>query len=349
MANERIHEMPTTNGTYQVQGIVSGVEKQDFYTEKKTKTGKNFRMVKFDVAYDTHKGIRMLLNGMPKDKVYYSRKDKNGKNVTSNVSWGDRMNIPSDARMFNSVNCGITKIVDANGKETNDNDKRILIDYDACEYIARNLKDGASVYVRGNIEFSSYSDNDGNINRSTKLIPSQVSLCQKVDFNNEDRTLVNDFTQTIVFMGIDQEKENDKPTGRFVVEAKIVNYNSIESVEFIIEDANIAKKFRTYLKPYYACTVFGKINMVHNIEEVNNDGWGPVNPMNKVKSSSKREFVIIGTEGGIDKDTYTEEAINNAIRKMNAATVAEENFSGKVKSSSNDDWGDTDSMDEEPW
>ena len=34
----------------------------------------------------------------------------------------------------------------------------------------------------------------------------------------------------------------------FVVDAKIVNYNSIESAEFIVEDAKLAKQMRSGLK-----------------------------------------------------------------------------------------------------
>lgn len=348
MATERIHEMPVTNGAFRVQGIVNGVEKQNFYTEKKTKTGKNFRMVNFGVEYDDHKSIYVALNGMPKDKVYFSKRNDDGKNTTITVDWKDRTKTPDGARMLNSVNCGLTKTVGKDGKEVND--KRILIDYDACDYIASNLEDNSSVFVRGNIEFSSYSRN-GEVARTTKFVPSQVSLCKDVDFGDETREVVNDFTQTIVFAGIEQEKENDKATGRFVVEAKIVNYNSIESAEFIIENAKLAKQFKTGLKPYWSISVHGHINVVNSVEAVEDeDCWGEANPMKRTTAPTKREFVITGADGtSIDKDTYTEKAINDAIRKMNAAKTAEENFSGKVESSSNDDWGTTDSMDEEPW
>lgn len=348
MAKERIHDMPITNGSYQVQGIVNGVEKQNFYTEKKTKTNKNFRMINFGVEYDNHKSIYMTLNGMPKDKVYFSKKGENGKNTTVSVTWKDRMNGPEGFRMLNSVNCGLTKTIGKDGKEIND--KKVLIDYDACEYIANNLTDDSSVFVRGNIEFNSYSK-DGEVTRTTKFIPTQVSLCKDVDFNDENRQLVNDFTQTIVFMGIDQEKENDKPTGRYVVEAKIVNYNSIESAEFIIEDAKLAKRFKTGLKPYWSITTSGHINAVNSVETVENeDEWGEPNRMERTNAPTKREFVITGAKGNtIDKESYTEKKINDAIRKMNAAQTAEENFSGKVAASDDTDvdWGDTDSTDEE--
>ena len=346
---ERIHEMPTTNGSYQVQGLVNGVEKQAFYTEKKTKTGKNFRMVNFGVEYDNHKSIYMALNGIPRDKVYFSKKGDDGKNTTINVAWKDRMNAPEGARMLNSVNCGLTKTVGKDGKEVNN--KKVLIDYDACEYIANNLVDGSSVFVRGNIEFGSYKKGE-EVARTTKFVPNQISLCKDVDFDDENRIPVNNFTQTIVFVGIDQEKENDKPTGRFVVETKIVNYNSVESAEFIIENAKLAKQFKTGLKPYWSIEVSGRINVVNVVENVESeDCWGEANPMKRTAAPTRREFVITGADGTtIDKETYTEKKINDAIRKMNAAAAAEENFSGKATTSSDDDWGDAGSDDEDaPW
>ena len=41
MAN-RIFELQETKGTFQVRGIINGVDKERFYTDKKTKTGKDF-------------------------------------------------------------------------------------------------------------------------------------------------------------------------------------------------------------------------------------------------------------------------------------------------------------------
>ena len=194
----------------------------------------------------------------------------------------------------------------------------------------------------------------------TKMVPTQVSLCQKdVDFEAEDYAPAHDFTQTIVFVGIDQERENDKPTGRFVVDAKIVNYNSIESAEFIIEDAKLAKQMRSGLKPYNSIQVHGHINVVNNVEDVNDeeddDCWGESNDMDnkRVFAPTHRELIITGAKPStIDKETYTEKAIDEAIKKVNASKKAEQDFTGKAESTSNvdDDWGDDASDDEdEPW
>lgn len=357
MAN-KLFELPQTKGTFQVRGIVSGVEKDNFYTEKKTKTGKDFRMVNFGVEYEDKKTIYPSLNGMPRDKVYFSKKDEDGKTDVKAVAWKDRIkNAPEGYRMI-GVLTGLKKVPGDNGKLKNDNHYRT--EYDACEYINENLNDGDSVFVKGNLEFGSYTNKDGEVSRTTKFVPTQVSLCQKdIDFDAEDYAPAHDFTQTIVFVGIDQERENDKPTGRFVVDAKIVNYNSIESAEFIIEDAKLAKQMRSGLKPYNSIQVHGHINVVNNVEDMNDeeddDCWGESNDMDnkRVFAPTHRELIITGAKPStIDKDTYTEKAIDEAIKKVNASKKAEQDFTGKAESTSNvdDDWGDDASDDEdEPW
>lgn len=358
MAN-KLFELPQTKGTFQVRGIVSGVEKDNFYIEKKTNTGKDFRMINFGVEYEDKKTIYPSLNGMPRDKVYFSKKDKDtGNTDTKAIAWKDRIKKAPEGYRMIGVLAGLQKIKDENGKVRNDN--KTLTEYDACEYISENLQDGDSVFVKGNLEFGSYTNKDGEVSRTTKFVPTQISLCQKdVDFEAEDYAPAHDFTQTIVFVGIDQERENDKPTGRFVVDAKIVNYNSIESAEFIIEDAKLAKQMRSGLKPYNSIQVHGHINVVNNVEDVNDeeddDCWGESNDMDnkRVFAPTHRELIITGAKPStIDKETYTEKAIDEAIKKVNASKKAEQDFSGKAESTSNvdDDWGDDASDDEdEPW
>ena len=356
MANERIHEMPVTRGVYQVRGTVNGVEKQNFYSEKKTKTNKDFRMVNFGVEYDHGKTVYMSLNGMVKDNVYFSKRLDNGKTDTKTVSWANRNVKDSDGYRLIGVGLGLVKTTDNSGKVIND--KKTMVDFDACRYISENMEDDASVFVRGNLEFSSYTNKNGEVSRSTKFIPNQISLCKDVDFDDESYEQLHDFTQRIVFVGVDQEKDaNDKATGRFVVEAKIVTYNSVESAEFIIEDSKLAKQFKNGLRSYWAIDVHGRINVVNNVETVEEeDCWGESNAMNRVSAPTKREFVITGaTPSTIDKEAYTEKAISEAIRKMNAAKQAENNFNGAASVSSesgDDDWGDSGTIETDedmPW
>lgn len=351
--SNRIFDLPETKGTYQCKGIISGVARDKFYTSKTTKTGKDFRAVNFGCAYDDKKNIYMSLNGMPQQKVYFSKRNPNtGKTETKSVAWADRNKFNEDGWRMIGVGLGLKKTTNSEGKEVND--KKTMTPFDACGYIKDNLQDDMSTFIRGNIEFSSYMDSEGNVRRSIKYVPNQISLCKEVDFAeyNEDNKPVHDFTQTIVFMGIEKEKENDRDTGRFVVSAKIVTYSDIVDTQFIITDAKLAGLFKKNLKGFNAITVHGHIEVSHQLEEISNeDVWGEVNTMTAVTAPTKTEMIITGaTSSSIDRDTYTEKNVSDAVKKIRASQTAEKNFSGSAVSVSADDWGDAEDDDgSEPW
>lgn len=352
----RIFELQETKGTFQARGIISGVGKERFYTDKKTKTGKDFRAVNFGCEYNDKQTIYMSLNGMPQQKVYFSKKNQStNKTETKDVPWANRNKFHEEGFRMIGVGLGLTKTTDANGKSVND--KKTMTPFDACEYINENLKDDMSTFIKGNVEFSSYVDGEGNTRRSVKYIPSQISLCKEVDFgayDGVDNKPVHDFTQTIVYMGIDKEKENDKDTGRFIVSAKIVTYSDIVDTEFIITDSKLAGIFRKNLKAYNAITVHGRIEVTHSVQEVEEeDAWGEANAMNSVSAPTKTEMIITGaTPSTIDRETYTEKNVAEAVKKIKASKTAEQNFSGKTNNNDDDtdDWGEADTDDgDEPW
>lgn len=356
MAN-RIFELPETRGTFQVRGIINGVEKDRFYTDKKTKTGKDFRAVNFGCEYNEKKTIYLSLNGMPQQNVYFSKRNQStGKTETKTVPWANRNKFNEEGFRMIGVGLGLTKTKDQSGKEVND--KKTMTPFDACAYINDNMNDDMSTFIKGNIEFSSYTDSEGTVRRSVKYIPGQISLCKEVDFSkydDADNNPAHDFTQTIVYTGIDQEKVDDKATGRFIVSAKIVTYSDIVDTEFVITDKNLANLFKKNLKPYYAITVHGKIEVSHSVQEVEEeDSWGEANAMTRVSAPTKTEMVITGaTPSSIDRETYTEKSVAKAAAKVKASKTAEQNFSGKAaESSDSDGWGDSyDDTDDEsdPW
>ena len=354
MAN-RIFDLPETRGSFQVKGIVNGVEKERFYTDKKTRNGKDFRAVNFGCEYNDKQTIYMNLNGMPQQEVYFSKKNQDtGKSETKKVAWANRNKFNEDGWRMIGVNLGIVKTTDSEGKVVND--KKTMHSFDACEYIKKNLKDDTSVFIRGTLDFSSYTDKEGNVRRSIKQVPNQISLCKDVDFeeyNDTDNKPVHDFTQTIVYTGIDKEKENDKDTGRFVVTAKIVTWSDIVDTQFIITDAKLAGVFKKNLKPYTAISVHGRIEVTHSVqEESDDDCWGESNSMNATTAPTKTEMFITGaTPATIDRETYTEKNVAEAIKAIKASKTAEQNFSGKANNDNDDsDWGDTNDDDgDEPW
>lgn len=352
MAN-RLFELPETKGSFQVQGIVNGVEKNNFYAVSKTKTNKDFRRINFGCEYDDKKSIYLDLNGMPQKEVFFSKRNQDGKTETKRIPWDKRNTFAEQGFRMIGVNLGIVKTTDEKGNTIND--KKIMHSFDACDYIRDNLKDDVSVFVRGNTEFSSYTDKNGNLTRGIKYIPNQISLCKDVDFEEYDyidKKPKHHFTQTIVFNGIEQEKEDGKATDRFVVSAQIVTWNDIVSTEFVITDKKLAGLFRKNLKPYNAITVHGCIEVTQQVETVvEEDDWGEANPMNSNKAPFKTEMIIIGaTASSIDRETYTEENVNAAIVKIRNAQQAEKNFSGNANTANDEeiDWGE-EVDDDVPW
>ena len=355
MAKERMHSLPETKGSFQVKGKISGVESSRFYTEKKTKNGNDFRAVNFGSEYDDKKTVYLNLNGMPQSDVYFSKRNADtGKTETKKVAWSNRNSFNEDGWRMIGVNLGIVRTIDSEGKEVND--KKTMHSFDACEYIKKNLKDDASAFIRGNIEFSSYLDNEGNTRRSIKYVPNQISLCKEVDFEEYDdnNKPVHDFTQTIVFNEINKEQESGKDTGRFVVNAMVVTYSDVVNTEFIIEDAKLAGLFKKNLRPYTSISVHGKIVVSHKIEEFQEeDGWGQANSMVSVSAPTKTEMIITGASPAtIDRDTYNEKNVSEAIAKIRNARMAEKNFGGKPNINIEvDEWGSGDSDEDEdsPW
>ena len=96
----------------------------------------------------------------------------------------------------------------------------------------------------------------------------------------------------------------------------------------------------------------GHIEVSHQVEEISNeDVWGEVNTMTAVTAPTKTEMIITGaTSSSIDRDTYTEKNVSDAVKKIRASQTAEKNFSGSAVSVSADDWGDAEDDDgSEPW
>lgn len=322
-------DIPQTRGTFQIRGKVTGTLRDNFYTEKITKTGKPWRSVNFGVQFKPEATLSVSLNGMERDNVYFVKRGENGgKSEVKTIPWKDRFTFAEDGFSLIGVNVGVTKVKDAKGNDVND--KKHLTDYDACLEVSNNLVDDKTVFIKGNIEFGSYQDGD-TFKHSTKFVPNQISLAKDIDFEAEDFKPNAKFTQTIVYTGIAKTED-----GRFTVSAKIVNYNTIEDTELIIEESALANTFKKQLKPYTAITVWGDISVEKDITEVETTNvWGIQNEMNRVNSPTKRELIITGADPeSIDTDTYSEKEIEKAIEAIKASKAAENDFGKQT-----DGWG----------
>lgn len=362
------HGLKLTQGSFQIRGIVTGVQSNNFYSEKDITNSQNkIRSVNFGVKYDVArdggkidlamgKTIYPTVQGFTRDNVYFSKRE-NDKTETKQISWGQRFEFAEnnpDWRVI-GVNVGLEK--DENDK----NIKEYLTEFDAAKAIKDKLKDDMSVFVRGNLEFRSYTNDKGETKRLANFSANQVSLCADVDYENEEFEAKHDFEQTIVYTGIEKETDaENKTTGRFILSGYVVSFNAIEPVSFVVVDSKLANLMRKNLKPYNSIQVHGKIEVSHVVEEVvedNTDEWGDSNPManRRTNAPTKRELVVTGASPAtITTDVYSEENVSAGIAKLKAKAQVNKNFGEKKKEpvANNDDWGtpaSDDSLDEEPW
>ena len=336
MATNKGLGLPQQKGTFEIKGVVTGVGRENFYVEKKTRTGKDFRAVNFGITFDKNQTLFVGLTGMPQDNVWFSKRgDKGEKPTTEKVAWKDRYTFRKEGYSLIGVNVGLKKT--DNGKGVEVNDIKHLTPFDATKYISETLKDGVSVYVRGNIEFSHFTNQGGELQHNSKLVVTQISLCKPVDFEATNFEPDASFAQPIVFSAVSKEDAG------FSVDAKIVNYATVEDANFVVENEKLASNFRKSLKPFTAIKVWGKIRTVKNTEVVEdsseNDGWGDKNPLGKLTGQYRKTFVITGADPeSIEKEVYSEKEIEKAIETMNANDTAKKDFGD-----GEEDWGSGDS------
>lgn len=341
-----------TKGTYEFVGVVFGTQKEKFYESKMTKTNKPFRSLRFGLQVSHDWAFFVNLTGMEQEKVYFSKISggKERKVEVVSESW-DKRYMPQDKgfRLI-GVNLGLQGDVKKLEWVTK-------TPFDACEYLSTNLKDGMSVFVKGNVDYSHYETQGGTVINAVKFIPTQIKLVDQVNFNPKD-TNGNDlkyvptsaFNQMLVYTDIHKGKSNNGEYEEyFYLDAKIVNYNSIENAQFIIEDSVLAGNFKNKLKPYTLIDVWGDIRSLRITEPVedNSDGWGTPNPMDRLNSSYTNLLVIKGANpNNINSESHSSDAIDKAVKVMNSSEKANKDFGA-------DEWGmpttTSSEKDELPW
>lgn len=341
MAN-KIESVSPTKSTFQIRGKVFGTSKDKFYVDKKTTTGKPWRNISFGIQTNKHENVFVQFNGMEQEQVYFSGRDSEKNVDTVKVAWKDRFTFKKEGYRLIGVNCGLEKTTDDKGKEVND--KKMLTPFDAAKYVSEHLQDGMWVFVKGTMEYGHYTTSNGEVAHSVKLIPNQISLCQEHDFDEVDKdgngySVVSDFTQFLVYTGIEKDQEQ---AGKFNLSAIIVNYNSLENAEFVVEDEKLAKNFKTRIKPYTGIKTWGKIKSVSITETVvsesGDDGWGEKNPMDRVNTPYKTIRVITGADpSSFNVTDYTESKIEKAMEEAKALEKKEKRF--ESQSDKEDDWG----------
>lgn len=347
MAKKRIFDLPETKGEFKARGIVKGTSKDKFYQLKTTAKGKPKRILKFELqVQEDGSKVYCELSPTVMDNVYfYKQGDKKAgiKGVSKAIPFDNRNSFKEEGFDPIGIKVGLEQYIDDKGSLKNKNVS--MFDYDGVEYLSKTLQEDIGVFVKGKTEFSSYiNGTTGDKVRMTKFIPNQISgVTSDINFEDEKFLSVNDFVQTIVFMGAEMD-ESDPEDKKGVISSKIIGYSTIEDVEFIVRDAKIFKTFKKNLKPYTAVKVFGKIHNKVEKEIVEDDGWGTSNNSFEHKGNSfTKELLILGADPStIDKDTYSKALLEEAIELVKASKKAQENYGDESKEEGSD-WGSSDS------
>lgn len=335
MANKVDLGCKQLRGTFQMSGKVVGRLSQNFFTEGTSNNGRAYRKVHFGCETEEGKTIYVDLFGSTQDQCYISKRTTlpGGKtqNDTQPIPWSKRFDFEKDPKYKGysmiGVTCGCKKVLDDKGIEKNQ--VLHLTPYDACDEI-QNLRDGQSVFIRGNIEYQTY-----NGTHRVNFVPTQVSLCKDIDFSDIEYVPNARFTQPLVLMGVTANKETEE----YDIAAKVVNFSSIEDCEFHIkkEFAGLAKTLKK-LGSYVHVKVFGRICVEGEAEPVEvSSEWGmQANPMERVASPFTRKMIIEGADpSSVDKESYSEEVIENAMTVIANIKSAKEDYGEK----SDEDWG----------
>ena len=354
---ERLHDLKKTTSTVQLRGVVTGTKSNRFYKNGTSKNGGAWNVTEFGVKIAENETVYVKLNGFPRSEVFYYKKGEgDSKGDTQRVAWKNRHNAPGAGYNLIGINISVGK--DNSGKNVN----KTFTEYDAVEWLHENLNDGDSVLIRGALAFSSYTDRNGQTRKKVDIVPNQIYYANEdIDLSDPDRKTMAEFDNVIVYQSIDKEEdENGKATGRFILSGHSVGYNTIESVSFIIgaENAKVANAIKKKMKPGNSIKTFGRVVVKNSIETVDSedDGWGSTerSPLERVSAPTIREYVVYKVDGNtFDTDTYSEQSIANALRKIKASKEAAANFGEKPMIAANDDdddWGADDDLDEtDPW
>jgi len=321
-----------TRGFFKLVGYISGVMRNDYYTEKMTKTDnpKLRKAVKFAVQTSPENKVFVTLAAQPMEKVYFAKKSetKGENSAIKAVDWDKRKSFKEEGYKLIGCNIGLAKKINADGKEVNDSQN--LAAYDAIDLIKTNLQDGMCVFVRGHIEYSRFEEKN-----IKQYVIDQISLCQPIDFTAEDFKQTANWEQPIAFRSVESDASE---AGKFVLTGSVINYNDIVDTDFIIRDEKIAVTFKKNLKPYTHIKIYG--DLIGSVQEVvvdENDGWGEPNPMEAINGYYKEMLVTGADKTTIDTEIYSEEKFDEFMRSKK-----EFGETGSVSSSNSsdeeDDW-----------
>lgn len=335
--------LEVTKGKYKIEGKVVGISNEQAYREGFTKKDAPYKSLQFFVETSPTNRIRVEMFGMERDEViFYNSKEKK----SSRVKWDERNVASKTGAKLLGVNCFLEGSIE---KRT----RKVFVEFDAIDYILKNVKDNDFVRISGAIDFSSYEDNEGVVKETVKYPINSITKIADVDFESEDFKEISQFEQTIVV----SDKMVDDESKKLLINAFIINYNKDGNVHtganFIVDgnvypklSSNMAKRlnFGDEIKIYgliknETIQVEAPVEADDSADE--DDDWGGDEDIsssfeNNYINEYINELQIISVDSSsYEKSKYNEEDFLNE---------GEETFNGEGFDDENDDDDDDDDL-----
>lgn len=305
MAND--FRLEQTKSKFTLSGVVSRIDNENAYREGVIQKGRNqgsqYRSIRFGVKTSERNEVFVELFGMEKEKVYgYSYEKKESKSF----SFDQRKNIPEEYRLI-GTSLGLGR--DDDGKLIRSN----CVEFDAVEEIYNNIENGDSVFIVGELQFSTYTNKSGEEVEQTQHVIKNLSIQKNpIDFESDRFAEVTDFEQEIIFV----DAIHDKDQGKVFVTGRTIGFaDRWNDATFVIDVSSdkdlqtLGKSFLKKLKFGDFIQIYGKIintvELVEMEEEVDTGNiFGGKSKPKSLQSYSVKNYINELQIIGVDPDTY---------------------------------------------
>jgi len=324
-------ELKPTYGNFTLRGQIVWKSRKNAFREDTGPSGYQYRALEFGVKTAEKNIVTVKLFQTKFNKV--KLKNSETKKLDEEVNYGEHTGtLPDGYELFMPLHLGLSQ--DADGE----NIKEKLIQYDAIDYINKNLHDGDTVFMFGSPRFSEFTDKDKNVITQVEFEPRGI-FKSTIGFEEEGFESESVFDQQLVIRQ-SEKKENKLIVDAFIITDKkgtfVPNRFFIDIDKYKDFALNVRKlKFGTVL------SVEGFIN--HTVEEKEvetNDGWGE-SPSKNTITNVKRELEVTKAKKPKKEDIafYKQE---DFVKKENKPKKDEDNpFDKKDDNNSNGDWGNS--------
>lgn len=241
--------LEVTKGKFKVEGKVVGIKNENAFREGFTQKDKPYKSLQFFVQTSPTNRIRVEMFGMEREEViFYDSKEKK----STRVAWEKR----NEDAVKGAKLLGTNMYLEGSGEKKT---RKVMVEFDAIDYILKHLKEDESVRITGSIDFGSYENDEGQVKNTVKFPIGSISKIEDIDFEAEDFKEVASFEQAIVVT----DKMVDSETKKLLISSYVINYNKEGNVavgaDFIVNGEeypklanNMSKRFGfgDYIKVY---------------------------------------------------------------------------------------------------